>query len=97
MRKDGRIQNAIEKRLAKITHPETGLDVMRMGMIRDLDVSAGEVSLVFRPASAACPEAFRLGADIREAVLSTHGVRRAVIRVENYDRAAELEQRLRED
>jgi len=95
-KKDGKIQSAIEKRLSKVVDPETGLDVMRMGLIRDLEVSGGEVSLTFRPTSPICPVAFSLGADIHDAVRSVEGVRRVVIRVENFDRAEELEHLLME-
>ena len=91
---DAKTQSAIEKKLSKVKDPETGLDVMRMGFIRNLDVSRGRVSLLFRPSSPVCPPAFRLGADIREAVLSVTGVERVDIRVENFNRAGELERLL---
>ncbi|KPK71560.1 MAG: hypothetical protein AMJ84_05960 [Acidithiobacillales bacterium SM23_46] len=95
-KKDGSTQSAIEKKLSKVVDPGTGLDVLRMGMIHDLNVSDGVVSLAFGPSSRHCPLAFRLGVDVYEAVRSIEGVKRVVIRVENFDRAAELEQMLRE-
>lgn len=93
-RKDGKLQGTIEKRLAKLVDPETGLDVMRMGLIGDLQVRDGNVSLVFRPKSRLFRNAFRLGADIHDAVRSLPGVQRLVIRVEGLERAGELERAL---
>lgn len=90
------MQNAVEKRLSKIKEPGTGLDVMRKGLVRDLAVSYGEVSLVFRPSSRIGPEAFQMGIEIHDVVRSVHGVEQVVIHVEDYDRAHELEHRLRE-
>ena len=95
-RAEARMQGAVEKRLSKIKAAGTGLDVMRKGLIRDLLVSHGEVSLVFRPSSRTGPEAFQMGMEIHDAVRSIHGVEQVVIHVEDYDRAPELEHRLRE-
>jgi hypothetical protein len=52
------------------------------------------VKLTLRPASSVCPVAFRFGAVEREAVSVIPGVRGLEIRVENYNRAEELEQLL---
>ena len=93
-KKDGRIQGAIERRLSKVIDPETGLDVMRMGLIRDLNVTRGEVSLVFRPSSPLSTFAIPLGAKIHAAVFSVEGVQRVLIRVENFFQAEELEELL---
>lgn len=91
---DAQIQGAVEKRLSKVVAPETSLDVLRMGLIRDLRVSNGEVSLTFRPSSVVCPLAFQLGVEIHNAVVSVDGVQHAVIHVENFIRAEELERLL---
>ncbi len=94
--KDARAQSAIEKGLSKIRDPETGLDVLRMGLVRNLNVSDGQVSLVFRPPARIGTEALDLGTRIHNAVRSVDGVRRVAIRVENCDRAGELENLLAE-
>ena len=91
------MRDAILRQLANVIDPETGLDVLRLGPVRDLNVdeASGKVTLTFRPASKFCPMAFTLAADIQEAVRSTPGVRSVEIKVENYVRATELEAVLR--
>ena len=92
---DAALQGRIEKRLSKLTDPGTGLDVLRMGLIRDLTVSDGVASLVFGPSSRHCPIAFRIGSDVYDAVRSVPGIYRVVVRAANFERAAELEELLR--
>jgi metal-sulfur cluster biosynthetic enzyme len=83
---------AIERCLAELIDPGAGLDVMRMGLVRNLQVAGdGTVSLVFRPSSPVCPIAFSLAPAIREAVEAIPGVKTVRMRVENFKRAAELE------
>jgi metal-sulfur cluster biosynthetic enzyme len=86
------LRRAIELRLAGVMDPGAGLDVFRMGLVRDMEVSgSGEVSLVFRPSSPVCPVAFSLAPAIKEAIESVPGVARVLVRVENFNRAKELE------
>jgi cation diffusion facilitator family transporter len=86
----------VEERLRGVIDGETGLDIMRMGLVRDLRIEGGRVELTFRPTSPVCPMAFKIASDIREAVLSVPGVTDMDLRVKNYDRAAELEALLRD-
>ena len=91
------VRSAIEKRLAGIIDPGAGLDVFRLGLVRDLEVSdKGEVSLVLRPSSPVCPVIFSLAPEIKEAIESVPGVARVLVRVENFNRAKELEALLKE-
>ena len=93
------MQDQILHKLSEVVDPETGLNVVRMGLIRDISVEekAGKVSLAFRPTSFLCPMAFKLGADIRDAVKSITGVNRVEIRVEHFARSQELNQMLARD
>ena len=90
------MQNQILSKLSEVVDPETGLDVVRMGLIRSITVEeeSGEVNLAFRPTSFLCPMAFKLGADIRDAVNNVTGVNKVDIKVENFVRAKELIQLL---
>jgi metal-sulfur cluster biosynthetic enzyme len=88
---DARTQHAIEKGLSKIRDPKTGLDVLRMGLIRDLDVSDGQVSLVFRPSARIGSHASQLGSRIHDAIRSVNGVQRVVMRIEPLNPTAEGE------
>ncbi len=100
---DQGIQGEIEERLRRVIDPETGLDVVRMGLVRDLRISKGkegggsDVSLVFRPSSPVCPLAFKLAWDIKQAVGEVPGVRDVRIQVTGYNRASELEALLAEE
>jgi len=88
---------AIDERLATVVDPGAGLDVKRMGLVRDLVVSdAGEVSFTFKPASPLCPMAFSLAPAIKEAIESIPGISRVLVHVENFNRAEELERLLQE-
>lgn len=91
------MEQLIEERLSEIIDPETGLDIGRMDLVHDLEVEGGRVTLVFRPTSPVCPMAFKLAADIRDAVLSVPGVSRVTVKVENFHRAAELESLLEDE
>jgi len=86
------LQDQILKSLSEVVDPETGLSVVRMGLVRDLKVEegSGKVSLAIRPTSFLCPMAFKLGAEIRDAVRSVAGVSNVDITVENFARAKEL-------
>jgi len=89
--------NVIEQ-LGTVIDPETGVDVMRMRLIEDLEVdgSTGRVGYKFRPSSPLCPLAVTLVLNIREAVSSVPGVTEQEIEVVGYVGAEELNVMLRE-
>ena len=88
----------VEEALAKVIDPETGLSIMRMNLIHDLEVnSGGAVNLVFRPSSPLCPMAYALGGAIKKGISSLNGVSSVRIRVENFNRADHLESILNAD
>jgi len=86
----------IEERLRTVIDPETGLDVMRMALVRDISVDRGAVSLVFQPSSPVCPLAFKLAFEIKKAVLSVPGVKTVSVGVEGFNQAEQLEALLNE-
>ncbi len=96
-----RILEDIRQALRGIIDPETGLDVMRMGLVRHTELhrkEAGyEAILTFRPSSPVCPMAFKLAWDMQQCVRSVPGVQAVEIKVENYNRASELEAILKEE
>ncbi len=92
------LRGAIEEHLAGIVDPGAGLDVLRMGLVRDIAISeAGDVSFTFRPSSPVCPMAFSLAPAIKEAIESVPGVRKVLVRIENFNRARELEEIMSEE
>lgn len=81
----------IERTLAQVIDPETGMDVMRMKLVRDLKVNEdGNVDLTFRPSSVFCPLGFQLGINIKEAVQSVPGVKSVQVQVDGFIHADQL-------
>lgn len=85
-------ETQVKRALAEIIDPETGLSIMRMDLIRNIEMTPdGSVSLVFRPSSPVCPMAYALADAIKKKVEGVGGVASVEIRVENFWRAAHLE------
>ena len=92
------IEQAVREQLGQVIDPETGVDVMRMRLIEDLDVDGrtGRVSYRFRPSSPLCPLAVYLALSIRDAVARVPGVTEQAVEVVGYVGAGELNELLRE-
>ncbi len=92
-----RIATALEG----VIDPETGLNVMRMGLVRDTEISSGDggykATLTFQPSSPVCPMAFKLAWNMKKAVEGVEDIKKAEIKVKGYNRAAELEAILKEE
>ena len=81
----------IEEKLRQVIDPETGMNVMRMKLVRDLRVGQeGDVELTFRPSSVLCPLGFQLGINIKEAVLDVPGVKSVRVHVDGFIHADQL-------
>ncbi len=92
------LKHAIIEALSQVIDPETGVDVIRMRLIEDLQVESktGLVRYRFRPSSPLCPLAVTLVLNIRDAVAQVPGVREQDIEVVGYVGAEELNAILRE-
>jgi metal-sulfur cluster biosynthetic enzyme len=92
------LKSEVLGRLGQVIDPETGVDVVRMRLIEDLQVDAasGSVSYRFRPSSPLCPLAVSLALSIREAVAAVPGVTEQEIEVVGYVGADELNNLLKE-
>ena len=87
----------IEESLGQVIDPETGMDVMRMRLVRNLEVDQhGDVEITFRPSSVLCPLGFQLGINIKEAVLNVPGVKSVQVHVDNFIHAEQLKKILEE-
>jgi metal-sulfur cluster biosynthetic enzyme len=93
------LKHHVTEQLKQVIDPETGVDVMRMRLIEDLEVDAetGQVRYKFRPSSPLCPLAVTLALDIRRAVAEAPGVTVQEIEVVGYVGADELNALLKED
>jgi len=94
---DSNLKTTIKTRLSEVVDPGAGLNVMRMGLLKDLKVQNGTVSLTFRPSSPVCPMAFSLAPSIKNTIESVPGVTAVKMRIENFNRASELQQLLDEN
>jgi metal-sulfur cluster biosynthetic enzyme len=92
------LEQAIVERLREVIDPETGVDVVRMRLIEELQVDGetGRVSYRFRPSSPLCPLAVHLALSIRNAVAAVPGVAEQEIEVVGYVGADGLNDLLRE-
>ncbi|MBU4225036.1 MAG: DUF59 domain-containing protein [Chloroflexi bacterium] len=88
---------AILEKLAKVIDPETGVDVVHMRLIEDLQVDKnGHVAYKFRPSSPFCPIAVPLSLDIQHAVAEVEGVTGQNVEVVDFALAEELTKWLRQ-
>ena len=92
------LKHQVTERLRQVIDPETGVDVMRMRLVEDLEVDrpSGQVRYKFRPSSPLCPLAVTLALDIRRAVAGVPGVTDQQIEVVGYVGADELNALLKE-
>ncbi len=93
------LKHKVTERLGQVIDPETGVDVMRMRLIEDLEVEAktGRVRYKFRPSSPLCPLAVHLALSMRDAVAGVPGATEQEIEVLGYVGADELNALLREE
>lgn len=90
------LRGAVLEKLKGVIDPETGIDVIRMRLVRELTVDAGgKVSYIFRPSSPLCPIAVPLALAILQAVQETPGVTGQEIKVTDYIQADDLNEILK--
>jgi metal-sulfur cluster biosynthetic enzyme len=97
---EAQIHKEIQEGLRGIIDPGTGLDVVRMGLVKNMRLEKGgngyKAVLTFRPSSPVCPMAFKLAWDMKQCAAAVDKIESVEIEVRGYDRAAELEAILRE-
>jgi metal-sulfur cluster biosynthetic enzyme len=91
------LHEAILKKVSTVIDPETGVDVVRMRLIEELDVDeSGFVRYKFRPSSPLCPIAVPLSLMIQEAIAAVPGVTGQDMQIVGYIQAEELTNLLRQ-
>jgi metal-sulfur cluster biosynthetic enzyme len=91
------MREAILDRLSTIIDPDTGADVLKMQLVRELNVDQeGLVRYVFQPSSPLCPLAVPLALAIHNAVAEVKGVLGQRMEVVGYVQAAKLNAILQE-
>ncbi len=85
------------EKLKEVIDPGANLNVVDMGLIRELSVSDdGIADVVFRPSSPVCPLAFVLAANIKAALEELENVDRVHLRIVDFVRADELNKMIEE-
>lgn len=97
MNRTDQLRQAILEKLSTVIDPETGVDVVRMRLIEELQVDdQGNVTYKFRPSSPLCPIAVPLSLAIEQAVREVEGVSSQRMEVVGYLLSDELNAMLKE-
>ena len=60
----------IKEKLRDVIDPETGINIVDMGLIKEVTVKGDSAKIVFRPTSSFCPIAFYLAQQVKSAAES---------------------------
>ncbi len=92
------LREKVIQRLKELIDPETLVDVISMGLIKNLDVTEdGSVSLEFRPSSSVCPLALPLALDIENALKTLSEIKDLRVTVRDHQMADEINRYLKEE
>lgn len=80
----------IVEALRGVLDPHTGVSVYDMGLISELLVEGGSVTLTFMPTSPFCPVGVQLAQAIRDQVLMVEGVTKCNVKVVGHIKADEI-------
>lgn len=90
------LTQAVEKQLNTVIDPETGADVLRMRLVRNMEINEdGFVTYTFQPSSPLCPIAATLAMEIINAIKDVPGISGQDITVSGYIYADELNETLK--
>ena len=85
------LKESVIGKLAGVIDPETGVDVIHMRLVQDLEITEdGKATYIFRPSSPLCPIAVQLALGIIQAVRDVPGISGQSITVVDYVQADEL-------
>lgn len=91
------IREVILQKLTKVIDPETGVDVIKMKLIQDLQVDDNmKVTYVFRPSSPLCPLAVPLALEIIQTIREVQEIKAQTVTVVDYVQAEELNKMLKD-
>ncbi|MEM7825688.1 MAG: iron-sulfur cluster assembly protein [Candidatus Aenigmatarchaeota archaeon] len=68
------MKEKILKALKNVIDPETGLDVVSMGMIKEIEIKGKDVKIVFTPTSPFCPMVNYLTEQIKQKAKKVKGI-----------------------
>lgn len=90
------LQMKVIEKLKSVIDPETGVDVMRMRLVKDISIDKdGKVSYKFQPSSPLCPIAVPLALGIMQAISEVPAVTDQSITVVDYIQVEQLNEILK--
>ena len=91
------IESKLWEKLKEVVDPGANLNVVDMGLIREMSISDdGTVNVVLRPSSPICPLAFVLAANIKKALEEVGQVSSVHLKIVDFVRADELNRMMEE-
>ncbi len=75
-------EEKIREKLKTIIDPHTGVDIVSMGLIKEIKVNGGKARITFVPTSPYCPITGFFEEQIRKLAESVQGVKGAEVEVE---------------
>jgi len=92
------MREKIIQTLREVIDPGTLVDVITMGLIKNLKVTEdGKVSLEFQPSSSVCPLALPLALDIQDSLKNLSEIKDISITVIDHQKADEVNRYLKEE
>ena len=88
---ENELRLAVVDKLSQVIDPETGIDVVRMKLVQDINIDEdGKIDYIFRPSSPLCPIAVPLAIAIINAIKEVPGISRQNMTVVDYVQAEML-------
>lgn len=75
------LEQQVIEALRKVVDPHTGVSVYDMGLISNLNIKDGNVTLTFIPTSPVCPMGLQLARDIQREITLLPGISKCNVEV----------------
>lgn len=89
------LEEKVIAKLKGIMDPHTNRSLYEMGLISDLRLDDGKVSLTFRPSSPYCPIGIQLAIAIKNGISSVNGVESVDVLVKGHVQEQQINEMLR--
>lgn len=89
------LEDKVVDKLKEIMDPHTNTSLYDMGLISDLKVDNGSVSLTFTPSSPYCPIGVQLATAIKKGILSLEGINAVDILVKEHVQEKQINEMLK--
>ncbi len=91
-------ESRLWEKLKEVVDPGANLNVVDMGLIKELSISDdGTVNVILRPSSPVCPLAFVLAVSIKKALEEVEGTNAVHLKIIDFVRADELNAMMAEE